>query len=535
MQQEETLHLAVEGKGPANKFQNIPIFWAVALGGLLLVLPLVATPVLPYIDLYNHIARYFVLGHIDELPFLFNSYQAAWALLPNLGLDFLATPLLRVVDPLIAAKLVVGAVILLQYGGVLFLNKALFGKFSILPVMLLTFVLYSFILHWGFINFLLGLALVFWVLGLWVRMIDRPLLASLFCALGAIIIFFSHGLAFALYGLALAGLEFGRFLGTEPRSMKRLLSRAALLAGQAVVPIIIFLNMPTAKATGASGSLGQSVAQHISAQTLAEQFRFEFVYRLRTIYRFTESPYALLDAMGFVLLVTTLVVGLKKRWLIMHPWMTPVVIVGVILCVVTPPSLFGVGYLADRMPLFLAFVVIASTALADKLPKSAFILLGLVALLIPIRLFVIAKEYGSYRQHYADFLYVADTIGEGDLVGSLMPYGRDRRDGLLPRCQMYAPLLVPYKHAAVPLFANPTQQPLRQVGKLREAVSILPKSFDTRVGPIAGAFDKRLALMAADAKFDYVLMCGRDRLEWPLPKNVSIVRERGGVTLLSIN
>src|SRR3546814_6579928 len=72
---------------------------------VLLMIPLLATPVLPLIDFYNHIARYYVLSHLDEARLAAN-YASAWALLPNLGLDALATPLLGVMPPLAAARLI---------------------------------------------------------------------------------------------------------------------------------------------------------------------------------------------------------------------------------------------------------------------------------------------------------------------------------------------------------------------------------------------------------------------------------------------
>src|SRR3546814_6249034 len=68
---------------------------------VLLMIPLLATPVLPLIDFYNHIARYYVLSHLYEARLAAN-YASAWALPPNLGLDALATPLLGVIPPLAA-------------------------------------------------------------------------------------------------------------------------------------------------------------------------------------------------------------------------------------------------------------------------------------------------------------------------------------------------------------------------------------------------------------------------------------------------
>ena len=59
------------------------------------LIPMLVTPVMPLIDFYNHLTRYFVLAHIGADPVLQTYYQAHWTLLPDIGVDLLATPLLR--------------------------------------------------------------------------------------------------------------------------------------------------------------------------------------------------------------------------------------------------------------------------------------------------------------------------------------------------------------------------------------------------------------------------------------------------------
>src|SRR3546814_2234303 len=98
------------------------------LRAVLLLVPLTSTPVLPLIYFYNHIARYFVLSHLDGDAVLSANYIAAWALLPNLGLDAIATPLLAVVPPLLAGKLIVGLILLVEFSGVIFLHRTLDRK-----------------------------------------------------------------------------------------------------------------------------------------------------------------------------------------------------------------------------------------------------------------------------------------------------------------------------------------------------------------------------------------------------------------------
>jgi hypothetical protein len=118
--------------------------------GVLVValLPLLTTPLFPFIDLYNHLARHYVLGHLAESTALQANYSANWGLLPNIGLDIIGTAAMRVVPPAISAHLVGALLIAVQYGGVLAFNRALTGRSSLLVALLVVPLLYSFILNW---------------------------------------------------------------------------------------------------------------------------------------------------------------------------------------------------------------------------------------------------------------------------------------------------------------------------------------------------------------------------------------------------
>ena len=94
---------------------------------LVSLIPLLVTPVVPTFDFYNHVGRYFVLSHLSALPYLGQSYVAAWKILPNLGLDVIAMPIFATLPPLIAAKAIVLLIFVAQYGGVLVLNRTVNG------------------------------------------------------------------------------------------------------------------------------------------------------------------------------------------------------------------------------------------------------------------------------------------------------------------------------------------------------------------------------------------------------------------------
>ena len=179
---------------------------AVAVGGACL-LPLLLTPILPFIDFYAHILRYYVLAHADAgTPFASN-YRPAWTLLPNLGLDILGTGLLKVVPPLAAAKLIAALIITVLYCSVLYLTRVLQGRLSILAIALAGILVYSHILVWGFSNFLLGLGLAIGGVGFWIANRDRPFRQLFVSAAFGLVLFFVHAFAFAAWGLILGSVE----------------------------------------------------------------------------------------------------------------------------------------------------------------------------------------------------------------------------------------------------------------------------------------------------------------------------------------
>lgn len=502
---------------------------------LLLLMPLAATPVLPLIDFYNHVARYFVLSHIDGNALLSANYAAAWMLLPNLGLDAIATPLLAVVPPLLAAKLIAGGILLVQFSGVLFLHRTLHGRADMLPVTLLLGLLYSYIFNWGFSNFLLGTGLVFWNLGLWFSLRDRLALAVVAASIGALVIFFCHGFAFAIYGVLLGGFEFGRWLDGRGRSVPALARTVGLLAVQAIMPAILFLQMPTSAAQGRTGSTIDAIARHSNGGSLAERLDVEFWHRLSTIFRVAESPYPALDVFTFCVVAAVLGVGLWKGWFQFHRQYWPVVAITALLCLLTPPSLFGVGYVSDRLPLVLAMLLAAVLVSARPLSRQGRLAVGMLGVVAIVRLAAITIGWTEYASHYADFRQVASVIPRGALVTEVLPSGHDRRDGLLPRCQMYRPLLVVLNDNAAALFADPSQQPLRLAGPVKAAQGDTIERRDLRVHYQQGFFDEALADIAADSRYDYVVMCGRERLTRPLPAGLRIAAEKGGITVLKVD
>ena len=495
------------------------------------LLPLLSTPLLPFIDLYNHLARYFVLSHLDDSALLRQNYEANWSLLPNIGLDVIGTLVLRFLPPALAAHVAVIGIFAVQYSGILYFNRALTGRTSPLVALLIVPLLYSFILNWGFANFLFGLGLVFWAAGWWLSQRHRLAVALPVACLFAVLIFLAHGLTFALYGILVGTLEIGLFLQRKPKRVGALVGAMIPLLVQAVIPVAMFALTTTSHSQGGLTNADESIGRLSAAGHLSARLWDLFCYRMTTIVRVEEGPVLWLDIATFVLQAA--IIGLllsRGRLQIARPaW--PAIIVGAILVVIMPPALFGVGYVADRMPLFLAMIVVG--ALKPRLRGDALDIgaVAVLALVVAARLAAIAIGWQGYAADYAEFRAVAAQVPPGMLVDDVI-VGGSHHDSDRPRCQMYRPLMVSLFGQIGPLFANETQQPLRLVGPLRKAVDALPGGFAW--GNLRQGYYDDVIADSGRAGFRYLLICNAGLLTRPFPANSRVVTQTSSFTLLRL-
>lgn len=480
--------------------------------------PLLIAPIVPTIDYYSHVARYHVLAHPDYNSIISENFAVRWGILPNIGLDVLGTAISKVIPALYVAKIIVLVIFATQFFGAIYFNKAVTGRTNIITALAAAILLYSFIFTWGFANFLLGLGLVFWAAGWWLRHRERPKVALPVALLAAVAIFLTHGVAFALYGLLLGGIEIGLFLASSDRSIRSLARSMALLAVQAVVPAVLFLLSPTAKASDGVSNAGAAATRLARDGRLFDRLAELAGYRLTTIARVAEGPSFWFDAVTNLAcagIIAALLASGKIR--VARPaW--PALAIGVALVLVVPPAMFGVGYVSDRMPLFLAFLFVGALWAPNGLNLRAPLALGLAGI-AAVKLVAVAATWIPYREDFASFTEVSRAISRPSVVG-FVDLENDKRTDPGARCEMYGPLLVPLGHAS-PIFAIGTAQPLEIIGRLQFANSSRP---DVQLEPGVGRALQRLKVMARDNRFDYTLVCGADRLPAGLPNTTTVAR-----------
>lgn len=520
-----TTGLSVDSLAPptASRLLLLGIF-------LVALIPLFATPVLPFIDFYNHVARYFILANIDSSPLFQQNYRSNWTILPNVGLDVIVTGLMTVLPEAVVPRLTIILIFAVQYSGILFFNRALTGRTSPLVALLIVPLLYSFILNWGFANFLLGLGLVFWAAGWWLRQRRRLPVALPVACLLATAIFFVHGLAFALYGILIGMLEIGLWWRAPPRRLRPLLLAMPPLLAQAVVPVLLFLAAKTSQNPEGLTNADEAITRLSRQGQLADRLWALFQHRIVSIVRVAEGPSLAFDIATLLAMVALLLLLIRDRRVAIAGAAVPALFVFALLVVITPPAMFGVGYVADRMPLVLAMLFVGTLDISVGTSRVAGRVAAVMAIIIAVRLAGIALAWQPYAADKRDFDRIATVLPKGALVETIV-VGGGRLDYSRRRCAMYGPLLVAEHGGVGRLFANEDQQPLVTTGPLRAAIDATSRPPRSGLAK-PGYFDDLLA-NASRGTFPYVLLCDADRLTRTLPATLSPVAVVGRFTLLA--
>lgn len=199
------------GNRPAVE-RAVWLFLAFASALPFMVAPL---PILP--DLFSHIGRYHVMNHLDD-PWLRQYYAFDWHITGNLGADLLMVLLGPLLGTEKAAYLIAGAVPPLMIWGIYRVSKALYGRIEP-PAYLAILLVWSFTFHHGFINWWLGMALVFHVVATWIDLRDAPAaFKAVFAFFAALLVWLCHTSAWGVLGVLVAAIgfferkSFGRFI-----------------------------------------------------------------------------------------------------------------------------------------------------------------------------------------------------------------------------------------------------------------------------------------------------------------------------------
>src|SRR6202162_4015557 len=189
---------------------SVSTLTALRLTGVLILAGMLVTPIWiaafpPLLDYPNHLARAFVLAHLNDSHFAFQQfYRADWGAYPYLGMDASLAVLARLFPIETAGRIYLSLCVLALPGAVWFFLRQAQPDAEAASLWSLLIAYNVFFLK-GFLNFDLSLAVGFLALGLWLRWLARPGTGRWIAALLAFTaLYFTHLLGFGIAGLIVA-------------------------------------------------------------------------------------------------------------------------------------------------------------------------------------------------------------------------------------------------------------------------------------------------------------------------------------------
>ena len=167
-------------------------------------IPIFVLHAVPGVDTPNHVARLHVLSSLQENQALASFYRTHWAILPNLAVDLFITPIVYFfnVNALSLMKVFLFNMIGVTGAGFAITNRSISGKWSFFGLFGLLFS-YSYVLGFGFINYLFGIGLALLFIGVQLSLKEKPKLRTFVIAVGIPILLLNHLLALILAGMTL--------------------------------------------------------------------------------------------------------------------------------------------------------------------------------------------------------------------------------------------------------------------------------------------------------------------------------------------
>jgi len=377
-------------------FSGIQVFVLFLVCTLLISIPVWTHPLPPISDYINHLARMNVIANLDSKPLLAQYYEVTWQVIPNLTMDLLVPPLAKIMSIYMAGRVFIVTMFALILSGTLALNRALIGRWSLLPLAAFP-LLYNYVFLVGTMNYLFGIGVALWALAAWVALRDRfwpfrYLVSTAF----VIVIFFCHLSALGIYGVGILSYELLRLW--ERRNDALPWRAAEFVAGGlpflAAAPLLYI--SPTMKLAGSI--------------YWDQRCKIDGLMFIVTNYS---------DIVAFLLVgifTAAMVWAVRHRVVRFHPLVFVLLVVGLLIYIAMPRIMFET-YMADqRVPIGIAFMLMAcgDLELRRRLVRRAFI--AVLVLLIGGRLIEIDLNWSNLSDGTSEFRSSVRRIQPGSKV-----------------------------------------------------------------------------------------------------------------------
>jgi hypothetical protein len=408
----------LDGKSQVLEFFRWQIAVLFVVFAAIAAMPVLLHPLPPISDYINHLSRMHVIATIGRDSDLARFYQVNWAVIPNLMMDMILPALVRIMNIYAAGQAYMIASFVLIVSGTFALNRQLHGRWSALPLAAFP-LLYNYVFLVGTMNYVSGIGLSLWALVTWITLRERNLVLRLsVSAVFVTALFFCHLYALGTYGLGLLAFELHR-LGASaflPSASRRTVNGGGGGSARALparlfdfaasgLPFLPVLPLMTMSPTwGLRSEIGWELAGKIDG----------LLYVI--------NVYS--SAAGFLLaavMAAAVAFVVYHRALRFHAFGFVLLAVGAIVYMALPRVAFDT-YMADqRLPISLAFMVIACAQvdLRGFGRRHAFVRQGAVAvlfLLLAVRVLEVQTVWAALSPDAASFRQSVELINRGAKV-----------------------------------------------------------------------------------------------------------------------
>jgi hypothetical protein len=369
------------------------VFFAVALA---VSIPILFHPLPPLIDYINNLARAHIIATMASDIDFQRFYEIEWRIIPNLMMDLVVPAMSQLVGIYPAGQAFTLMALILILTGTFALHRVLFGRWSVVPAAAAV-IIYNEVLLVGIMNYVIGMGLALWALVSWIALRDRPwpwrFLAS---TLFVVVLFVCHLFAVGLYGLGLLAFESHRlWVARETPLVSRV--GAFVAAG---LPFLVAVALLFASPT----------------MDLAGEVRWEAWGKLQGLLLvFTVYYYSV--AVLVIVASTAAIAWLAWRGLIhLHPMGWILLVMGGLVYLAMPRVLFATHLADQRLPVALAFMLIACVAIDLRRLRVRQALAALFVTLLAVRLAEVQLAWQALAPQTAQFLRSARSLERGARV-----------------------------------------------------------------------------------------------------------------------
>jgi hypothetical protein len=392
----------------AGHFSNAQIAALFTILVAIASIPVLLYPWPPLGDYINHLARMHVIATVRSDPDLARFYQVDWQVIPNLMMDLIVPVLQRVMNVYLAGQTYTIMCFVVILSGTMALNRQLYGRWSVLPLIAFP-LLYNSVFLVGTMNYLFGIGLSLWALAAWAALRERAMALRLaISTLFVLALFFCHLFSVGVYALGLFAFELqrlGALRGRRPLSFlfeRRTDGRPPAIidfiaCGLPFLPVIpLMLMSPT--------------------WTLRWDFNWELSGKLSGLI-FVIEVYSHFATVFLAAIVAAAAAwSIRHRALQFHPFGWVLLVVGGVTYFVMPRVMFDT-YMADqRLPIALAFMIIACAHLDLRVDFVRRGFATVLVLMLAVRAFEVQSVWHEVSRGTASFRDSVRHIDRGSKI-----------------------------------------------------------------------------------------------------------------------